>query len=285
MQTSETDGAAATEARKPRRWFRWCGIIIVVIVAAVLICAVGTATGTLIVPVPGLSLYATLGVGLLLAWLVIAAGRLVGRCGLRSRWRRLLCSAACLLVIVAVVYFGAWRPARRLQDYEFTESLSADELRRLSHRSALMGIGSYAAVEHLLEVGDESSVPYIIWAMGSQAGEASCGCSWHVLPCGRSALRAITNHSPGDTQYAWARWYRDNKHRTPLEWWADGFTAEGYPVSPAGGEKSIRNLLTVLGRTTLYQDEPKWWLTFNAERALRALDADAVLRLSLQVDL
>lgn len=145
---------------------------------------------------------------------------------------------------------------------------NADEVRLICHRALIWDVDPHDPFINLGHFGTESSVPYILWGLRGMPQEEPRCCTWEH---GLYALERITNHSVGSTREAWAQWYAANKNRGCVEWWADGFADEGYPVSVEGGETSIRNLLAVLGRTPWCQVDYKPWLSFNARRMLGIL--------------
>jgi len=98
-------------------------------------------------------------------------------------------------------------------------------------------------------------------------------CTWDH---GIEALETITNNSPGRTRKAWLDWYAANKHRSRLQWLADGFTAQGFPVSAEGGPESIRNLLKVLGTIPASGPRARTWLAKNAKLMLATWDPSQV---------
>ena len=99
----------------------------------------------------------------------------------------------------------------------------------------------------------------------------------HVGAC-LEALRLITNHAGDSSRESWLQWYSANRRGTRIQWWADGFAAEGYPVSMAGGEASVKNFLSLLGRAAEGQQDAKPWLSRNAERMLARSDQKEVGR-------
>ena len=166
-----------------------------------------------------------------------------------------------------------------LGDFESLARMTPAEIRSACHRTLLWAPGPHDEFIYLIRCGDNTSVPYIIWALRFMPSIEHRECTWgHAL----EALETITNNSPGSTRQAWAQWYAANKHRSRLEWWADGFTAAGYPVSAAGGPPSIHNLLKAAGRTLLEHRSGNW-LTTNAMTMLSQLDKTEVRQVIDQV--
>ncbi len=187
---------------------------------------------------------------------------------------RLLCAAVCWFGLAAAAYLVFWVPFRTVNDgREFPGSGTPADIRRTCHRSLLWFWDPHDELIWMMRNGDETSIPYIIWALRwmpkGDKDDEGIACTWGH---GIEALETITNNSPGQTRKDWTRWYAANKRRTTLEWWADGFTAEGFAVSSAGDEASIRKLLSVLGRREWCQYERTTWLSTNAIRMLHRLD-------------
>ncbi|MBN2581641.1 MAG: hypothetical protein JXL80_01135 [Planctomycetes bacterium] len=215
-----------------------------------------------------------------------AAGAAVGGIGLlvaarrrgaeHRRWLPALLGAAALGAgILAVGYLGFLRPLRLMQSEEFHYDADDAEMRQLCHLIMLWHPNPHDQFINLWHVGDESSIPYILWALRGmpQRRDGGMECTWWH---GFDALRHITNNSVGDTREDWVRWYEANRHRSIMEWWADGFTAEGFDVAANGSGDSVRHLLAAMGRTTWCLDDPKPWLSRNAVRMLARLDHDQV---------
>lgn len=175
-------------------------------------------------------------------------------------------------LLAAIIFF--WIPMEKIHptDLDNPDKLfwsmnpaNADEVRLICHRALIWDVDPHDPFINLGRFGTESSVPYILWGLRGMPQEEPRECTWGH---GLDALERITNHSVGSTREAWAQWYAANKNRGCVEWWADGFADEGYPVSVEGGETSIRSLLAVLGRTPWCQVDDKPWLSFNARRML-----------------
>jgi len=223
----------------------------------------------------------------LLVNLLLAAVALVRFCWIAPRpaCRRgllvalLVAAVSCESLLVAA-YVVIWEPRRLLNRARWWNQGQVEdpaEVRALSHRSLALNPDPHDEFIALMRYGDETSVPHILWALRGMPEEGFRMCTWDH---GLDALSWITNNSPGSTRRAWVRWYDKNKHRTRLQWWADGFTAEGYPVSAAGGEPSIRSLFAVLGRTPWCLDGDKPWLSGNAPRMLAIWDSSDVARVA-----
>jgi hypothetical protein len=217
---------------------------------------------------------------------VLAAGTIlfpaVGVAGL-LRWRtgrpwRGVCVAAWaagLGVLVLICVF-AWQPwycihaAPRYWEVGWSAELNGAAARSACHRLLLWRPHPFPEFLCLAEAGDQTSVPYILWAWPSTEhdpyGESGPACL--------EALRTITNNAPGTTLAAWKEWYEKNRRRPQMTWWADGFVAEGYkayPYEDKDGPKAARELLAALGRSTWQESPPKRYLTFNAVRMLKKL--------------
>jgi hypothetical protein len=198
-----------------------------------------------------------------------AAGLLRWRTG--WRWR-----AACLagwvgaLGVLVLIYVFAWQPLQRLKSGAgWYDNADPAEVRSVCHRMLVWVPDVWGVAVPIGRAGDETSVPYILWAMRRTDGEHHCGYAHAV-----DALQMITNNSPGQTPEAWNEWYAKNARRSQMAWWAAGFAAEGYKVSPYEGTeapKAARELLAVLGRSTWLERPLKWYLTFNATRMLEKL--------------
>lgn len=164
----------------------------------------------------------------------------------RKRFIAVVIGFVVLLVVVGgvVVYAAFLRPRWRFNDYESCCKLGDDDVRYLCHqviRFPTLG-NAHDAFLSLARVGDETSVPRLISAFGSVPAPGPNGsmeCTWwHCL----SALSAITNQNAGGTQAAWKAWYAANKHKTRIEWIADGFG-----VAVKGTPQAVQTLLPVIG--------------------------------------
>ena len=191
----------------------------------------------------------------------------------RTRWaRRAVCAglvvAGLLIPAGIIVEYFACRPMRLLRDRQFLGSASQEEIRSLCHRILMWSPDPHDPFIYLADVGDKSSVPYILWALRWMPESDSRACTWGH---GLGALKMITNADAGDTRAAWVKWWSENKHKSQVEWWADGFAALGHPVSASGGAESVRALLAVLGNASW----PLWEVDGNPvheRNALRLLD-------------
>ncbi len=160
-------------------------------------------------------------------WLVILLGTLV-------------CCGGSILAWCALV----WLPMRAMRSPHWDPNNDV-AVRSACHRDLIWAADPHDAFLYLRWSGDETSVPYILWAMRRMPPEDETECTWeHAL----EALRLITNHAGDSSRESWLQWYSANRRGTRIQWWADGFAAEGYPVSMAGGEASVKNLLSLLGR-------------------------------------
>lgn len=263
--SEDASGCHGTEAHVRRRplWLRLLLIAGMGVIGVLFAITLGFLGGAYV------AMLAYAFVGMALVWgyirLVIAAIR---RSGVRKgRLVRLIVGTVCWGGLTLTVYLVWWRAVRDLRSGEFLETATVAEIRSRTHRSLLLALCPHDEYLYLMDIGDESSVPYMIWSLWWMPEKRAC-----THDHGLEALTYITNHSAASTQVAWVRWYSANRNKTILEWWADGFTAEGYAVSAAGGDSSIRNLLAVLGRTPWRQPERKPWLSQNALRMLARLN-------------
>ncbi len=199
-----------------------------------------------------------------------------------GQWRGLFLGTA--ICWGSPILFGCvfvWDPIRKIHNLDWWNSATDTEVRSVCHRSLVWSTEPHDEFISLQNCGNESSVPYIIWAIRwMPLDEHDRDCTWWH---GLYALRMITNNSVGSMRAEWTQWYAAHKHQTRLEWWANGFTAEGYPVSETGGDASIQNLLRVLGRTPYCQPDDKGWLSWNAIRMLTLMDKKDVRHVIDQV--
>ena len=213
-------------------------------------------------------LYLSLSMAIAVGWLLMlwfATRRLVSR----AQWVVvLLGTAVCWGGPLLAGYVFVWDPVYKMRNIDSWNPKTDSEARRIIHRSLVWNAEPHDEFLYLRGSGDESTIPYILWAFLRWHVGPRDGCTWAH---GCDAFRTITNDSEGSTGEEWARWYAANKHRTRIEWWADGFTAEGYPVSAAGGEESVRSLLRAWGRTPWCQPDDKRWLSWNARRMLELM--------------
>ncbi len=95
----------------------------------------------------------------------------------------------------------------------------------------------------LIEIGDRSSVPYLIDALKSAPAPNDGGgieCTW--THC-ETALRRITNTSFGLDVNAWQRWWASHKSEPRIRWLWDGFVARGYRLNENDHQGTVLTLL------------------------------------------
>ena len=158
-------------------------------------------------------------------------------------FRKITCIGLPILIVAGLVigYFGCVRPTRRLWDIPY--DAAPEESRELSHQVLRLPFGSHDAFLLLGKTGDETSVPRLIWALAWAPGPEVRACTWSH---GFDALAAITNQSVGRTQAEWRAWYAANRHKSRLEWIADGFRQSGVEVTVEGSPSGVRALLAAM---------------------------------------
>jgi hypothetical protein len=273
------DGHAPNAAKGPRCL---CRSLTGICIGGTILTAAGCILGSYDLVGPEVTASLLLShLGFAIGWLLIVllfARRMVST----GRWRVLLLGTAiCWGGPTLVGYVFVWGPTQKIRSSDWNPTSDA-EVRSVCHRSLVWRTEPHDEVIFLGNCGDESSVPYLIWWLRwvVPSDEKQRDCTWsHAL----YALRTITNNSVDSTRGEWTQWYAAHKHQTRLEWWATGFTAEGYPVSATGGEESIQNLLKVLGRTPWCQPDCTEWLSRNAIRMLALMDEKDVRRVINQV--
>ena len=212
---------------------------------------------------------------LLMIWL--ATQRLISG----GSWRALfLETALCWIGPIVASYVFLWDPLNKMHDMDAWKSPTQAEVRSVSHRLLIWEREPHDSFIGLINCGNESSVPYLLWALRRMPPLNNRACTWDHA---HKALRHITNYPLGLTRDEWVEWYAIHSHQSCAEWWADGFTSQGYPVSKSGGDASIRSLFAVLGRTPWCQEEDRPWLFWNAFRILALLDRQDVHRVIDQV--
>ena len=100
----------------------------------------------------------------------------------------------------------------------------------------------------------------------------------------RNTLRVMTNQDPGFRAEAWLAWWRENKHKTQVEWIRKGFEKAGISLHTPLTKEDMRALLVLIGNRrspVVTEDEsprPRWetpwYLCYNAMRWLRDSDFD-----------
>ncbi|MBN1917207.1 MAG: PQQ-binding-like beta-propeller repeat protein [Verrucomicrobia bacterium] len=161
-----------------------------------------------------------------------------------KRWthRRILkCSLALVVILIAgvVVVVGG---ACIITTTGFFDKLSPGIQRQVLHIALLAPVDHHDDYIHLIYIGDESSVPFLIWSLRweERSPDGSMVCTKaHCL----EALEQITNNDPGCEHEDWQRWWRANRRKSRREWIFDGFKAAGYVVSDPLDEESICVLL------------------------------------------
>lgn len=269
MASSLSNPGEAADGRRRRQWLRRC-IVFLAGSAFLVTCLCWLGAYGFIGP--AITCYSLLAsAGLAVGWVVMAAVALIIRRNtFRTHWRALLAGTAICLGGFALVFYSlVIYPVRNL-----SPDGPPAELRSLCHRCLVSSTDLHDAFLCLARVGDETSVPYLLWSFRSMPNiEEGHVCTWDH---GIKALSIITNHHPEKTREAWAQWYEAHKTKTMVEWWAEGFAAEGYQVSLSGGEQSIGSLLEVLGRRLYHTENDKFWLEANAKRMLTRYDQQKV---------
>jgi len=261
---------------KKRQYFLWS--LIAICIAGSMLATVGWGLGVYEIVGPEICFYSlVLDATAAIVWLltIIFIFRRMA-----PKARRLVTLFGTLLCIGSPIlagYLFVYDPVRNLHSLKFYQSAPKEEIRHVCHRYLVWSPGNDYPSGELMYVGNESSVPYLLWEMPLYPlNKMTILFPWYYQ---NFALPIITNHSPGWTRDSWVKWYAANKHLTSIEWWADGFTAEGFPVSPRGGDTSIRNLFSALGRIPWCRPDDKQWLTRNAIRMLDLMDRKDVRRM------
>jgi len=117
---------------------------------------------------------------------------------------------ALLVLLAALFYWQYWGPRRFLMKFESLESMSPAEQRKVLHRILRWPGMHHDAYIALIEVGDETSVPFLIrslqWQPRSTGGLMICTKA-HCL----EALRKISSEDVGTEYEDWAAWWEENK--------------------------------------------------------------------------
>jgi len=122
-----------------------------------------------------------------LVWVLV---RRSYRCIWRATTLAVLTSWGSVFVAVYLIF---WLPHQTLRDEAFLESATPAEIRSLCHRSLILNPDPHDTFIHLISYGDESSIPYITWALRYEPpGNGPCTCTWSH---GHEALSTIRNRS------------------------------------------------------------------------------------------
>lgn len=109
------------------------------------------------------------------------------------------------------------------------------------HEALLLPGDHHDVFGALIEIGDETSVPYLIgalrWAPTPPAGVV---CTW--AHC-EMALRRITNISFGLDREAWERWWTAHRNEPRSRWLWDGFVARGHRLDETDRERAVLTLV------------------------------------------
>lgn len=193
-------------------------------------------------------------------------------------WRVLtvLINSAVFLVAAAashwtVMVVAAQQPAASPQ---FT---TAERLAQFHKALASSGDDPHDVILKIGEIGDATSVPFLIDALAKQGTVPREGLysaidtRFHIL----DALQSITNHEAGRNADDWHHWYEKNKDKPQGQWVKDGFVEHGFPVSEPPGDAFV----TALIRASNPKFQPRYLQT-NALRTLKTLPSDTVVRLA-----
>ena len=182
-----------------------------------------------------------------------------------------------------------WIPMSCLSNIEFTTDAASlkglsnsleiskteryKRMRSICNRRLLWG-RDHCATVFLRDMGDRTSIPYIIWSMPYKTDDCPV---YHCIDLhSDDALRRITNQSPGMEKKDWMIWYEKNLNKSTSEWWVDGFNAAGYPVSARGDDASIHQLFRLLGEKQR-EKRSEEFLVINALRMLECYDREEVV--------
>ncbi len=122
----------------------------------------------------------------------------------------------------------------------------------------------------LTEVGNESSVPFLIDAL-LRDESASVPYPDHTRTHLLATLQVITNQDAGSTAVAWQAWYESHKQWSQPGWILEGFADRQFPVSSPPDDRFIAALV----RACDPQYRPDYIRT-NAGRLLDRVPADAI---------
>jgi hypothetical protein len=111
--------------------------------------------------------------------------------------------------------------------------------------------------------GDKSWAEWIMTRV--RAGE-NMGCSAR-LNHSATSMQYITNQDAGESADGWLAWWGANRHKSQIDWIADGFCQRGVEVTFPPTERQIEELLGLLGNPDA-QAVPDY-VKYNAFRCLR----------------
>jgi hypothetical protein len=145
------------------------------------------------------------------------------------------------------------------------------------HKALASAGDPHDAILEIGEIGDTTSVPFLINALARQGTvprEGPYGAidtRFHVL----NALQTITNHDAGRNAEDWRSWYEKNKDKKQEQWIREGFVERGFPVSSPPDDAFVTALIQA--------SDPKYqprYLQVNSLRILRTVPSDTVVRLA-----
>lgn len=138
--------------------------------------------------------------------------------------------------------------------------LSAEEQRARCHKELLLPGGHHDAFAQLIEVGDETSVPYLIgalrWAPAPKAG-GGVECTWSHC---EAALRRITNTSFGLGRKAWEQWWAAHGKEPRTRWLWDGFVARGHKLDEQDRKATVLALLQAASDDEPFSDANAYYV-------------------------
>jgi outer membrane protein assembly factor BamB len=182
--------------------------------------------------------------------------------------------AIAMVIAISIVIPGCGNPYGSMRFLKKSE----EEQRAILHKCLQRGDIHDPALM-LAGVGDETSVPYLIEALGKfppvedESDPVICTQSHCV-----EALQAITNQDVGLNHDDWARWWELNEDKSREQWVADGFRERDLPVATPPDEPYVRALIREMADGHSYGARNAWTVLETVSGDLLRSQVDACSR-------
>lgn len=131
----------------------------------------------------------------------------------------------CFIVLLGVflafgiyIYASVWVPMQQMQDEDWWDNASEDEIRDLCHKAISTRFGfHHDAFLALSEIGNAESVPLLIRALKWQDFPGENGVMICTTDHCLMALNNLTGHDAGSSYQEWNIWWKETGSKLPKE--------------------------------------------------------------------
>lgn len=126
----------------------------------------------------------------------------------QNKLKQFLPSLLLMGFLVVMFVFQLWLPNKKINDLEWREKASIEEIRELSHKILSFPVGNHHdAFILLLGVGNKDSIPYLISALKWQEDTEKEGLMSCTKSCCLEALKKLSDHNAGINYSDWQKWW------------------------------------------------------------------------------